>query len=298
MSNEKQTGVSNLASRLLTQVCESQKPAVKGKWFPIRVRPNLATGEILNIGVGFTIGKTTHVKLLESAEPFKRLYGNKGDDNFSFLIEMVESHFQNKQPKSKSPSPHIIFENGVSAFGDSIEEILDRLYKQMVTLRLVSDKSKETREKNYNTVRVRNIVRKELEGINIDFVERYWYNDTILLSKNDNDRANLQVYLPQEISREALYASVISADYSDVNTITSQLHSSFLELTIAHRVLKKSRGNLFIYRPSTGKKNTMTIIDNEIDRTHYTLNKAMPNTKLEVFDTTEQIAENIIAIAS
>ncbi len=297
MLDSTQSRGNDLANALLAQVRPVTRPTVTGKWFPIRIKPNLATGELLNVGVGLTIGRKTHVKLLQTAEPFKQLYGKAGSDNFTLLLEMIDWHFAHQKPKSKTPSPHIVFGNPAAAAGDSVAEILNRLYQQMVSLRLIADKSKSNRA-NYNTDSIRTLVRKELNSINSDFVGSYWFNHPVYMPGDERISANLQVFIPNEMSREALFASIISVDYADKNMINSQFSTSFYDLATADSALKKGRGRLLIYRPENAPEDIADMTDNAIDRAYYNLKKHTPNTTLGTFNAPKDIANEVISLAT
>lgn len=296
MFNDDQTGVNDLATALLSTLTTQPSPKVTGRWFPIRIKPNLATGELFNVGVGLIINGKTHVKLIQSAEPFKQLYGKDGDDNFSLLLDMIIWHFRHRLPKSKIPSPHIIFERSTFAAGDSVDEILNRLYQQMVTLRLLSDKPTQTRH-NYNTERIRSMVRKQLNEANPDFVMRYWHNQALVLPNTDNISANLQIFIPQKLDRESVFSSIISVDYTESSVINSQFSSSFYELAITSSAISNGIGQLLIYRPPAISGETAEITDSAIDRAHYNLKKHTPKTSLEVRDNPAKIADDIMALA-
>ena len=73
---------------------QSQDPIIKGRWFPIRLSPDLATGELLNIGIGFIDSNNQlHTKILSSTTPFRKLYGSAGASNFGFLLALLREHF-------------------------------------------------------------------------------------------------------------------------------------------------------------------------------------------------------------
>ena len=53
------TAMSSIADRLQSVASVPPTPAVKGHWFNIRVCPDLALGELLNVGVGYVDSAST-----------------------------------------------------------------------------------------------------------------------------------------------------------------------------------------------------------------------------------------------
>ena len=109
------------------------KPAVKVKWAVIRIMPDLASGELLNVGIAVLYRRKVYV----------RLYGSNGRENFSFLLNLIGKHLQSRNDLSARISPQVKIGKPQFAAGDNVKEILDRIYASMVPLDLMCRKKSE-----------------------------------------------------------------------------------------------------------------------------------------------------------
>ncbi|WP_439836022.1 hypothetical protein [Aeromonas caviae] len=97
----------NNLEKLLGQ--STDRNLVKGEWFNIRWTPDLATGEKLNIGVGFVEQGRVHSRLLSYFERVKCLYGERGIYHAELVTSIVgESLRQNKKHHQSHKLPMII----------------------------------------------------------------------------------------------------------------------------------------------------------------------------------------------
>ncbi len=114
-------------------------PKVRGTWFNIRIIPDLATGETLNIGVGF-VGQDNRLelKLLDRFDAFDCLYRNRlSVENVRLLVQIVRVSMPEGLQNGQTPvipSPHVMFSSLKFISGDSIHAILDDLYRETVTM--------------------------------------------------------------------------------------------------------------------------------------------------------------------
>lgn len=112
-------------------------PAVTGKWCTIRLHPDVGTGEILNIGVAFAPKRgTVKVQLLPHAKAFHCMYGLSGQENFGFLLRVLQEQLVQIKKAADMPrvSPQVSFGPWKFAAGQSEQEILANLYRQSVPL--------------------------------------------------------------------------------------------------------------------------------------------------------------------
>lgn len=120
----------NNLEKLLGQ--STDRNLIKGQWFNIRWTPDLATGEKLNIGVGFVEDGRVHSRLLSYFERVKCLYGERGIYHVELVTSIVGESL--RQNKKVSPIPQITYDNSGYAQGFSIDEILTSLFEQTVHL--------------------------------------------------------------------------------------------------------------------------------------------------------------------
>lgn len=105
---------------------------IAARWFVIRLSPDLATGELLNIGVGIIYNEQVFTKIIPNTKPFELLYGDHVKENLSFLLHLLKSSTDSFSAL-KSISPHFSFSPLKFIAGHSVEDI-DRLYKSMIPI--------------------------------------------------------------------------------------------------------------------------------------------------------------------
>lgn len=269
------TDIFSVLSAIATK---TTKPAITAKWAPIRISPNLATGEILNVGVCVLYRRKVHVKLLPSAAPFEALYGGAGNDNFSFLLGIIGQYLDGQKSLSVDISPQVSLGKANFVAGDSIQEILDRLYASMVSLDLMCRKKETPKERNISTETLRHTVHGLLKKENAKFVEDSWHdvNNPIIIppsSSNENPihLPHLQLWSEPSIANSTIrFASFVSADY--VKATAGDVHLLYakqdIELAANYKDGEKEAG-LFVYRP----KDLSAEIENTIDNTYWLLKK-------------------------
>lgn len=120
----------NNLEKLLGQ--NTERSLVKGEWFNIRWTPDIATGEKLNIGVGFVENGRVHSRLLSYFERVKCLYGERGIYHAELVTSIVGESL--RQNKKSSPIPQITYDNSGYAQGFSVDEVLSSLFEQTVPL--------------------------------------------------------------------------------------------------------------------------------------------------------------------
>lgn len=272
----------DIFSALSEIAIQTLKPTIKAKWAPIRISPNLATGEILNVGVCVLHRRKVHIKLLPNAAPFEALYGKVGKDNFSFLLGIIGQHLGGQKSLSANISPQVSLGKAHFVAGDSIQEILDRLYTSMVSLDLMCRKKETPKEHNISTENLRHTVHGLLKKENAKFVEDSWHdadNPIILPSSSDGGSPkqlqHLQLWSEPNITNSKIcFASFVSADYT--RTIVRDAHLFYakhdIEMAVNSRREEKTAG-LFVYRPDGLPTDVMQDIDNTIDDTHWLLSK-------------------------
>jgi hypothetical protein len=268
----------DIFSVLSEMAIQTPKPTIKAKWAPIRISPNLATGEILNVGVCVLYRRKVHVKLLPNAAPFEALYGKVGKDNFSFLLSIIGQHLGGQKSLSANISPQVSLGKTHFVAGDSIQEILDRLYASIVSLDLMCQEKDAQKERNISTENLRRRVQSLLRKENAKFVENSWHDvsNPIIIPPSSSNGApihlpHLQLWSEPNIANSTIrFASFVSADY--VKATAGDVHLLYakqdIELAANYKDGEKEAG-LFVYRP----KDLSAEIENTIDNTYWLLKK-------------------------
>ena len=293
------TGVVNNLNVLFGGSIARPQP-VTGHCQVIRIKPDLITGEVLNVGVVFTDKKRkTHFKILESAYPFKVLYGNNGMDNFGFLLSILKDHLQDQNIKH-SISPHIVFGQKTFAQGESVQAILDYAYHSMVTLNAVKEEPKNTNfGMSVSNKEARAGVAKLLREASTDYYKKI-YRESPIVMRNGQETITLDLPLLDEnnsITNEyAAFGTIVSAVYPNPTYRRFYLNDGVTEMhNAAYWFGSKGKGNFFILRPTAGDSgfsdSILSEIDNDIDRAHWGLSKHGIN--VHVFNELVQICNQI-----
>ena len=300
----------DIFSTLSELAVKTAAPTVRAKWAIVRITPDLATGEILNVGICVLHRKKVHVRLLPNAAPFEALYGQNGGENFGFLLNLAGQHLQKQSKLDARISPQLSLSPARFAAGDSIEEILERLYGSMVTLDLLCrQKSQPEKQRNISTEVLRNRVKSTLRKADSGLADRIWHDASnpirIPVSPHQEDKIGLehtQIWVNPDLSDGHIkFASIVSTDY--IHTDFSELHlyqaKQDIELAAQYLNCRNKKAGLFVYRPDSLPKDTRQKIDTFIDHTHFLLTKNLKKGMLtmEVENSTEKLAKTAIEFA-
>ncbi|MDR0379999.1 MAG: hypothetical protein LBI62_08690 [Candidatus Accumulibacter sp.] len=256
------------------------KPVVSGKWFEIRLTPDLITGEILNIGVGFVASRSKKFsfRLLESAAPFHCLYGPGGQEQFGFLLNVVRDSLETYGPSAKI-SPHISFGPSRPAQGNNAEEILQSLYRSVVTLGKRSAEAAEVlaeteRKAPRVTEALRKKIRQALHEKDPHGFSAYWRDKPVIIPIGRHQCSiDIQLWQANEdFFSPRYFGSIVSVCYNDSHYRKAYLNGAYHDLTIARSCIQKGngKGGFFILRPESSHDNHEQI-ENEIDNAVWAL---------------------------
>ncbi len=257
--------------KLLTESNENK--IVKGNWFNIRWTPDLATGEVLNIGVGFVENGRVYSRILNYFERLKCLFGERGVYHAGLVTSIVAESLRLNE--EKPPIPQVTYKNNGFAQGVSVDEILSSLFDQTVPLgrKIVKSKSKE-RFSSLNADKLYTCLLDELKLIaRLDF-ERFVPTSSSILVDDDSGRQEL--FVPFR-DGHTLIGGLASSVYSSVSTIELNLLKAARDVETAIKLGKGSRASIFILKPAceveTLKKEQIIRIENTLDKFDWHMTK-------------------------
>lgn len=289
-----QTTLQSPAIAQLLAADDGYTPAFRGEWFTIRIKPDLTTGELLNVGVALRVAGKTHIKILPTARPFQLLYGDVGSENFGFLLDLLRSHFVNGG--GKSPSPHLLFEEPMYAAGTDITQTLNRLYDNTVTLGRILEPAhgRQNLSKRLTTRRLKQTVKQHIQRVFPDFT--YWQDHPVIL-KGSGLTAEVDLYIPQSevFHRKNTFASLLSLDYENPGQIIQGLAEKQRELAVATTAMPDSVGSLLVYRPPSDDR-MQDFFDSELGKTGYLLKDT--GITMEVEDSPEKIIRHTVKLGT
>ena len=271
----------DLETGLWQHTVSQEPPKLQGKWFGLGFSPDLATGERLNVGIVLRIAGEQHFRLFTKAEPFAHLCGLE-KENIAFFLQCLNDHLAAGKD-IKTFSRHIIVDRPKFAAGDSVTEILDRLYHAQVSL---ARHDEEQERRNLTTESLRSTIKQLVNNEHPAF-SHYWQKEPIVLP-GQKYTAAVDIYIPER----QRFASIVSLDYRKDKS--GRLAAACTELETAAQL--GGEGTLFIYNPIRDSEQKDDTADVLIDRTYDLLRRH--RLSCEVGNTPAQLAEQIPLLAS
>jgi len=265
----------------------------EGTWRAIQFSPNPAADERLNIGVIFLDKKNQcFFRVLDTAAPFRCLFGTEVQDNFYFVLQLLNESLTRKA--FVSPSPQIAFGPPRFATGEAGQLVVDRLFPEVVTLarnRPIPDDDDATPAIANHKLRRR--VLTEMQKLAPVVSKNLWAAKPFLVKTHE---AEHELDIPLRASRR--FGSLVSAHYLTAASRKTNFLSAFADLATARQFVDRNeKGALFILRPPTDKtrftEDIQRQIDNDVDDVAWRLAKI----KIDVnpAETDRRLAEEIIA---
>lgn len=261
----------NNLEKLLGQ--STDRNLIKGQWFNIRWTPDLATGEKLNIGVGFVEDGRVHSRLLSYFERVKCLYGERGIYHVELVTSIVGESL--RQNKKVSPIPQVTYDNSGYAQGFSIDEILTGLFEQTVHLQKKIRVSGN--EKRFNSINTDKLYTSLVDELRIkaalQFEEFVPAESSIFI--NDSFGSH-ELFVPFR-DNKILVGGLASAVYSSVQRIELNLLKAARDVEAAVKLGKGTKASVFILMPGDEveklSKEQVISIDNSLDKFRWHMNK-------------------------
>lgn len=286
---------------------DTPEAPITGRWFPIRISPDLATGELINVGVCFTDQKRRrHVRLVDSARAFECLYGPAGLENFSFLLTVLQDHLGGQGPIA-CPSPHVSFGQKRFASGFSPDQIVDRLFAAQVSIarRDADEAAPDAAVRTVDNSSLRRLVFQAARKKSKRLFERMFRERMVTLTDaNGNEHAlDLPIYADDDdLHRDGpRYATFVSAVFRSYIHRGYYMDSGSRTIWNTRSILHdRGQGGLYIRRPAEGASGydaaTPAAIDNDIDNVVWPFRK-MKNMKIEISPDPVTLAECGLALA-
>lgn len=266
--------MNSIAERLQSIAAMPPAPPVTGHWFNIRICPDLALGELLNVGVGYIDSATQQIytKVIDRFDRFRSLYGEGFEDEIRVMLRIAQNTITGTS--RESPSPNIRFSDFKFAAGSSVDDILERLYEATIeVVSPVATMEAEAREATAGNDVVRKSVFDELKRIAGLSAEKILAAQPLYMV-TENERSHALDIPLRGVSH---LGSVVSAKYKTMQVIETNLLRASVDLETASRLFKQDHVGLFVLRPRLDPiaftENRLTQIDNVIDTIGWKLHK-------------------------
>lgn len=221
---------------------------MRGEWSLIQWNPDIATEELLNIGVALSINGEMNFKMLDHYERLSCLFDDSAVQHLKDVIEMALPAFKND---CKNFSDQIKWVEKGLAKGKSEQEILERLYERVITL---------GRECN------RKIVRTEFKTVQSDALikrltknyKEKFKNDSLLAGVIPNEKYldfnNDRLLVP--LRGERGYGSIVSTVTTSLDRINTNYLTNANDLKTA-AIFHDKKPTFFILSPSDQELNKL-----------------------------------------
>ncbi|MGY5450987.1 hypothetical protein ACVFI8_08620 [Agarivorans sp. MS3-6] len=246
---------------------------VKGEWFNIRWTPDIATGEKLNIGVGFLEGGRVHSRLLSYFERIKCLYGERGIYHLELTTSIVGESL--RQNNKESPIPQVSFDPSGFAQGYSVDEILTNLFEQTVPLqKKIRQNTGGNRFSSFNTEKLYTCLLDELRiKAALQFERFVPVNSSIHI---DDESGHHELFVPFRDGID-LVGGLASTVYSNVQTIELNLLKAARDVEAAIKLGRGHNASVFILMPGDEldklKSDQIISVENTLDRFDWHMKK-------------------------
>jgi len=275
----------------------SSAPVV-GRWHNLQLRPDLGSGEVLNIGVAFVDeNDRVHLQLAHELPRLACLYDDRVDiQSFEKLCILIQGAYNGRAIEElnlAALSEHTSLSQGRYASGASVREILDRFFEATVPLaRAYAPPGRASRARIIATSTARSLVVQSLVdrmGARIaPFISRAPW--TVSGEGEIPRRVEIPIRAPGVLS-----ASVVSVWSKNTHQRKLQLASAGIDLEIIKKTAPDERLGLFVMRPNSEpgySRRDLEAIDSEIDEARWRL-KDMASIKIESEDTYEALSERL-----
>lgn len=249
----------------LEELLDQQKPTagVSGRWFTAQWMPDPAAGERLNIGVGFITDDGE--RLFQFADDFTRLkclYDQSAVFHAQLACRFAEEFAYSDDFAADRPYANIFFEERGFAQGADLNQIVNRLFRETVTL---AREHRTSRKREFVPVprmqaytRLKSQLRKRLQANFQKYVPEDPY---VRVADQFGDE---KLYLP--FRRDNGIATLATAAYADSHRVKANLFEGYRAVeTAMHHGLGRDAAVFLVLPGDNLRPDVKTSVENEID---------------------------------
>jgi len=234
-------------------------------WHKIQWMPFFNTQEIINVGVVISDEKSKiiNIKLIEDLSKVKCFFGDSITSDASLAFDIVKVMVSSNTISGDIDTPQIKIKDQGIAFSNSVTLLTEQLMSQVVTAYKVREK-----KSRYSPLTTKKLLSTLKDNIPDNF--KGYVPDNPFL----NVKPDLSVYIPLRKNGLSEVATVISADYTDVERRSTRFYEAMRDLSLVNLA---SHGNTksksaFVLKPqgiTHLSKSLMKNIDGEIEMFTY-----------------------------
>lgn len=275
----------------------ADRTAVSGRWHNLQIKPDLGSGELLNVGVAFVDdGNRVHLRMARDLSRLTCLYDDKVDvRSFEKLCSVIEEAYDGASWddfRLSQLSAHAALSEGRYASGASVSDILAGFYEATVPLGRVPGDARVSRRspaRTITTAAARLSVIEHLMGRMgeraVPFIARGpWIIPGL---PGQEHRVEVPIRAPGRVC-----ASVVSLWSKDEYRRKFQLSQAGLDLDTVRAHVSGERLGLFVMRPLEEEGYSvadLNDIDEEIDQAAWQLRK-IANIEIEQGEDAEALS--------
>jgi len=223
-----------------------------GFWYKVVLTPDLRSGDRFCVGVILQDRmELLHHRFMAHFDRLRCLYGDEIEEHTRFLLQVLRNHLTDGNSLSAMPSVNLHIEGPFYASGNSIDDILNKLYDAVIPIGKAPISRELRQESAFQAVtnqKARTLVYEQLDQLiglekthnlipKVDFIE----------IKTPKGKCRLDIPL-RPLNH---YGSIVSACYKSTDSIQKQLLKAQLDLNAAMRTHPVNRClGLFILRPN------------------------------------------------
>ncbi|NRB25990.1 hypothetical protein [Shewanella sp.] len=238
---------------------------VSGNWYQFQWTPDITTGEILNIGVGFRDNSGEFgVLMLDYYERINCFYGPE----MQFQLELAcnvarELVFRKDLKESNELTPQIHLIKKGFAQGKNTTDILNSLYKNTISLGKKVRKTSKNRFSSTSRDSVYITLKDKLK-LNLDIDYSLHVPENPYQTVSEGNIIN-NLYLPYK--KQHGVATLVSTAYADIQRVKCNLFDGYRDIDIASNRMNTKDNAIFLMLPSDNLKREVQLeIENELDK--------------------------------
>lgn len=226
-------------------------------WHKIQWMPYFNTQEIINVGVVLSDDKNKilNIKLIEDLSKVKCFFGDSIINDASLAFDIAKVIIGNNTISGDIDTPQVKIKDQGIAFSNSATLLTEQLMSQVVT----AYKTKEKKSR-YSPL-TRNRLIKDLKDEIPDKYKEFIPDDPYV-----DVRPDLSVYIPMRKPNLIEVATVISADYLDVERRAFRFYEAMRDLSLINLASQKNikKRSAFVLKPQ-GSSHLSNSVKNNID---------------------------------
>jgi hypothetical protein len=233
----------------LSEPDEPSAGVVEGEWRPISACLDEDTGEFLNVGVLFAYQGKVEVRMLDSFDRIKCLYGSRIDPHdLSYLLNDIEEAILEVGPANlaDSLSDTVRLGNALYAAGASPEDVVDEFFFDVVTLGKPNERQKDAGFRYRSNTKVRETVFEIMkEKMHMD-ASRIIQDSRYNLKMLSGHRIEVDVPLLSENSA----GGIVSAWYKSPLVVENNLLQASADLLLVSSNTNRQKASMSVLVPT------------------------------------------------